>query len=88
MVNLILVSLAHRLTKVKSGIIIAQILPKSTRSSILLIGNDMAEIFSETFLDIMSLKIPNKIITCNDKDAPWMTSDIKTSIKRNTRVHR
>ena len=36
----------------------------------------------------MSQNIPNKIITCNDNDAPWITSDVKTAIKKNSRVHR
>ena len=36
----------------------------------------------------MSASIPNKIITFNDKDAPWMTNEVKTAIKRNARVHR
>ena len=48
----------------------------------------MTEIFSKKFLDIMSRNISNKILTCNDKDAPWMTSEVKTAIKRNARVHR
>ena len=48
----------------------------------------MTEIFSKKFLDIMSRNISNKILTCNDKDALWMTSEVKTAIKRNARVHR
>ena len=36
----------------------------------------------------MSRNIPNKVITCNDKDAPWITNEVKTAIKRNVRVHR
>ena len=36
----------------------------------------------------MSRNIPNKVITCNDKDAPWITTEIKTAIKRNAIVHR
>ena len=32
--------------------------------------------------------ISNKIITCNDKDAPWITPKVKTAIKRNSRVYR
>ena len=39
-------------------------------------------------MDIMSKHISNKIITCNDKDAPWMTPEVKTAIKRNSRVYR
>ena len=34
----------------------------------------------------MSKHISNKI-TCNDKDAPWITPQVKTSIKRSTRVY-
>ena len=36
----------------------------------------------------MSRNIPNKVITYNDKDVPWIANEIKTVIKRNTRVHR
>ena len=32
--------------------------------------------------------IPNKIITCNDSDAPWITPVVKTAIKCNSRVYR
>ena len=45
-------------------------------------------VFTDTFMDIMSKHISNKIITCNDKDAPWMTPEVKTAIKRNSRVYR
>ena len=48
----------------------------------------MNKIFSETFLDIISKHIPNKIITCNGKDSPWITQEVKTAIKRNSRVYR
>ena len=43
---------------------------------------------SDLFLDIMSQNIPNKTITCDDKDAPWVTKECKTAIKRNYRVYR
>ena len=36
----------------------------------------------------MSKHISNKIITFNDKDAPWITPQVKTSTKRSTRVYR
>ena len=36
----------------------------------------------------MSTNISNKTITCNDKDAPWITTSLKTTIKRNSRVYR
>ena len=41
----------------------------------------MTKLFFDLFLQIMSLNIPNKIITCNDSDAPWVTSELKTAIK-------
>ena len=49
-------------------------------------GHEKALVFSDTVLDIMVRHIPNKIITCNDNDAPWMTPVVKTTIKRNSRV--
>ena len=48
----------------------------------------MTKLFSDLFLQIVSLNIPNKIITSNDSDAPWVTSEVKTAIKRNSSVHR
>ena len=36
----------------------------------------------------MDKQISYKIITCNDKDAPWITPEVKTAIKRNSRVYR
>ena len=48
--------------------------------------DEMTQIFTERFLEVMSRNIPNKVITCNDKDAPWITNEVKTAIKR--RVHR
>ena len=32
--------------------------------------------------------IPSKIITCKEKDSPWITSKVKTAIKRSHRVYR
>ena len=39
-------------------------------------------------LNIFTATIPNKFITVNDKDAPWMTPDVKAAIKRNDRIYR
>ena len=36
----------------------------------------------------MAKHISNKIITCNEKDSPWITPEIKTEIRRNSRVYR
>ena len=40
-----------------------------------------------TLMGVMSRFIPNKIITCNDKNPPWITPEIKTAIKRKHRVY-
>ena len=49
--------------------------------------DQMALVFTDTVLDIFSNDIPNKIVTCHDKDAPWITPQVKTAIKRNNRVY-
>ena len=36
----------------------------------------------------MAKHISSKIIICNEKDAAWITPEVKTAIKRNTRVYR
>ena len=45
-------------------------------------------LFTDVFFGIMAKHIPSKIITCNEKDVPWITSKVKTAIKRNHRVYR
>ena len=45
-------------------------------------------LFTDIFLDIMAKHISNKIITCDDKDAPWVTPAIKTATRRNSKVYR
>ena len=50
--------------------------------------NEMSLVFADTFLSILSQHISNKIITCNDKDAPWITPKVKSAIRRNSRVYR
>ena len=49
--------------------------------------DEITELFSKSLIDILSTHIPNKIITCNEKDPPWMTSQLKTAIKRKHRVY-
>ena len=51
-------------------------------------ASEMSLVFTDTFLNIISHHIPNKIITVNDKDAPWITSKVKSAIRRNYRVYR
>ena len=49
--------------------------------------DDMAELFTSTCGNIFSLYIPNKVITCDDRDPPWMTATLKSAIKRKHRVY-
>ena len=32
--------------------------------------------------------MPNKVVKCNDKDAPWVTAEVKTAIRWKHRVYR
>ena len=50
--------------------------------------NEMSLVFSDRLMEIFSKQICNKIISCNDRDAPWITPTLKTAIKRNVRVYR
>ena len=43
--------------------------------------------FTVTIMGVMSRFIRNKIITCNDKDPPWITPEIKMAIKCKHRVY-
>ena len=43
--------------------------------------------FKSTLIGVMSRFIPNKIITCNDEDPPWITPEMKTAIKRKHHVY-
>ena len=36
----------------------------------------------------MLVNIPNKIVTCSDKDAPWINNEVTSAIRRNSRVYR
>ena len=38
-------------------------------------------------MDIILYYIPNEMIKCNDKDSPWITPEIKTTIKRKHHVY-
>ena len=46
--------------------------------------DEMSLVFTDTLLSIFSRYISNNIITCNDKDAPWITSAVKSAIRRNS----
>ena len=51
-------------------------------------SEEMANIFTDNLLSILSANIPNREIKCNDKDPPWVTSALKTAIKRKHRLYR
>ena len=51
-------------------------------------ANEMAGVFTTAIYSILSLNIPNKVAKFNDKDAPWVTVDVKTAIRRKYRVYR
>ena len=38
---------------------------------------DQLKLFNETIVNIVSNCIPDKFITCNDKDCPWLYDHIK-----------
>ena len=48
----------------------------------------MSLIFTDVVLGIFAKHINNKIITCSNKDAPWITPAVKSAIRRNSRVYR
>ena len=43
----------------------------------------MVSVFTSTIMGVMSRFIPNKIVTCNDKDPPWITLEIKWQLNVN-----
>ena len=48
--------------------------------------NEMTERFNSLFLSTMEKHIPNKIITINEKDAPWLSNTLKNKIKRKHKI--
>ena len=49
--------------------------------------DDMVNIFSSTFLNIINSNVPSKVITCDDKDAPWVNSTIKNLMHKNRKLY-
>lgn len=47
-----------------------------------LIGNKQVQVFNSTLLNTFSNFIPNKYMTINNKDPPWMNNHIRTKINR------
>ena len=38
-------------------------------------------------MSVIARHVPNREITCSDRDAPWITDDVKKAIKRKHRVY-
>ena len=49
--------------------------------------DEMTEIFTDKILSIAGIHIPSKIITVDDKEAPWVSPTARAAIKRNIRVY-
>ena len=49
--------------------------------------NVMVDKFTEIILSITAKNVPNRIITVNEKDPPWITKEIKTAIRRKHRIY-
>ena len=50
--------------------------------------DEMVDIFNKVLLVIIKSLIPNKVVTINDRDAPWVTPEMKTAIRRNTKTYK
>jgi hypothetical protein len=48
--------------------------------------SEMATIFSEHFLKAIESYVPSKVMTFNDRDAPWITPSLKNLVRKNTKI--
>ena len=44
--------------------------------------------FTNCLMSFITQHIPNREITCCDRDSPWITDEVKKAIKRKHRVYR
>ena len=51
-------------------------------------SDDCVDILNHALLNIFTHSIPNKVVTVNDKDAPWVTPEVKSAIRRNNRTYK
>ena len=49
--------------------------------------DEITTCFFERLMLVMSENISNKIVTCSDKDALWINIEVKSAIRRNSRVY-
>ena len=47
-----------------------------------------AEILTQNLKIISKTYIPNKTVTINEKDSPWITDEVKTALRRNKRIYK
>ena len=50
--------------------------------------NEQVKLFNETLLNIFRNFIPHKLIKCSYKDPPWITKEIKTSLRKKNRLYK
>ena len=51
-------------------------------------ASEQAKLFNETLLNIFSNFIPRKTIKCKFKEPPWMSKEIKTSMRKKNRLYK
>ena len=49
--------------------------------------NDMVSIFTDNFLHIINSNIPNRIVTFDDGDAPWVTPPLKYLLHKDRKIY-
>ena len=52
-----------------------------------LYDNQAVDLFTTFFLSVIARLVPNREIACSDRDAPWITDDVKKAIKHKHRVY-
>ena len=48
--------------------------------------DDTVKSFTDIFLSIITKNIPNKIVTINDKDAPWISSSLRNLLHKDRKI--
>ena len=49
--------------------------------------NIIVDKFTQIILSIIAENVPNRVITVNEKDPPWITKKIKTAIRHKHRIY-
>ena len=50
--------------------------------------DQVVDYFTNCFMSVITQHIPNREITCCDRDTPWITDEVKKAIKRKHSVYR